>query len=140
VIELFDDQLRVSALSRLRLLSEMRHAVDQTELRLHYQPVLDLVDESVVGVEALLRWEHPTRGLVGPDGFIPFAERSGLIIRIGDWVLREACRQAAAWGRAEPGRSCPCRSTCPPVSSPGRGSDQLGAVGAERVRHRPLRR
>jgi diguanylate cyclase (GGDEF)-like protein/PAS domain S-box-containing protein len=101
VIELFDDTLRTIAASRLQLHSDLRHSTPNGELRLVYQPVVDLTDLSVVGVEALLRWQHPARGLVPPDEFIPFAERSGQIIQMGDWVMREACRQGARWQRAD---------------------------------------
>jgi len=104
VIELFDDLLRTSAASRLRMLVDMRHAVDAEQFRLHYQPVVTLEDEAVVGVEALLRWEDPLRGLVPPDEFIPLAERTGLITGIGAWVMIEACRQAASWISEEPSR------------------------------------
>jgi diguanylate cyclase (GGDEF)-like protein/PAS domain S-box-containing protein len=103
-IELFDEQLRVVAKARLRLLSEMHSAVEDNQLRLHYQPVVSLDDEVVVGLEALVRWEHPQRGLVPPDEFVPFAERSGLITGIGAWVMGEACRQASEWRRTEPHR------------------------------------
>jgi diguanylate cyclase (GGDEF)-like protein/PAS domain S-box-containing protein len=102
VIELFDEKLRIVAASRLALLSDLRHAAADREFRLVYQPVLTLDDEAVIGVEALIRWEHPQRGLVTPDEFIPFAERSGLIIGIGAWVMQEACRQAAAWAVSGP--------------------------------------
>jgi diguanylate cyclase (GGDEF)-like protein/PAS domain S-box-containing protein len=101
VIELFDEQLRTSSRSRLRLLHEMRHAAVDGELRVHYQPSLDLATETLLGMEALVRWQHPTRGMVAPDHFIPFAERSGLINGIGAWVLHEACRQTAAWAADE---------------------------------------
>jgi len=76
---------------------DLHTAASAGELRLAYQPILDLEDESVVGVEALVRWQHPVQGLVGPVVFMPYAERSGLIVDIGDWVIREACRQSAAW-------------------------------------------
>jgi diguanylate cyclase (GGDEF)-like protein/PAS domain S-box-containing protein len=105
VVEMFDEQLRTVTTSRLRLLSEMRHAAVDGELRLHYQPVVSLEDETIVGVEALVRWQHPRHGLVPPDEFIPFAEHSGLITEIGGWVMAEACRQAAQWtGDRLPGR------------------------------------
>jgi diguanylate cyclase (GGDEF)-like protein/PAS domain S-box-containing protein len=97
VIELFDEDLRLAATSRLRVLTEIRRAAPRDELVLHYQPVLRLVDESVVGVEALIRWQHPVRGLVMPDEFIPIAESSGLIPAIGSWVMAHACRQSARW-------------------------------------------
>jgi diguanylate cyclase (GGDEF)-like protein/PAS domain S-box-containing protein len=105
VIELFDQTLRGAAASRLALLSELRHAESNGELRLVYQPILGLADEEVVGVEALIRWQHPTRGLVVPDQFIPFAERSGMIVDIGAWVLNESCRQLATWNADFPGTS-----------------------------------
>jgi diguanylate cyclase (GGDEF)-like protein/PAS domain S-box-containing protein len=97
VVELFDEQLRAAASSSLLLLAEMRRAEGDRELRLYYQPVYQLHNEAVIGVEALIRWQHPTRGLVQPDDFVPFAERSGLIVGIGAWVVHEACEQAAAW-------------------------------------------
>lgn len=105
VIEIFDEPLRLVANSRLRTLTELRRAKVDGELLLYYQPVMDLAAEARIGDEALIRWRHPTRGLVPPDQFIPFAESSGLIIDIGAWVLLEACRQAAHWSRASPGRS-----------------------------------
>ena len=105
VIEIFDEPLRQVASSRLRTLTELRRARIQGEFLLHYQPVMDLAAEARIGDEALIRWRHPTRGLVPPDQFIPFAESSGLIIDIGAWVLREACRQAAIWSRCGDGRS-----------------------------------
>jgi diguanylate cyclase (GGDEF)-like protein/PAS domain S-box-containing protein len=105
VIELFDEALRTDAAHRLQMLSDLRRATDRGELRLVYQPVLGLGDETVVGVEALIRWHHPVRGLVPPDEFIPFAERSGLVTQIGAWVVQEACRQGAAWMRRCPAGS-----------------------------------
>jgi diguanylate cyclase (GGDEF)-like protein/PAS domain S-box-containing protein len=100
--ELFDEVMRARAIARLRLENELRHAVDGSELRLHYQPIVTLRDGSIDGFEALLRWEHPERGLVGPDEFIPVAEECGLIEPIGRWVLEEACGQAARWQRLRP--------------------------------------
>ena len=79
--------------------NELHHALDCGELTLFYQPQVNLHSGAVFGVEALLRWNHPTRGLVGPDQFIPLAEASGLIVPIGHWVLDEACRQLAEWKR-----------------------------------------
>jgi len=102
-IELFDEDLRMAASSRLRVLTEIRHAAPRGQLRLYYQPILRLEDETSVGVEALLRWKHPLRGLIPPDDFIPFAESSGLMPAIGTWVVGEACRQAAMWVRTDPG-------------------------------------
>ena len=80
--------------------ARLRDALERGEFRLHYQPQFDLQSGSIEGVEALARWEHPERGLVPPDEFIPVAERTGLIVPLGAFVLREACRQAKAWERA----------------------------------------
>ncbi len=100
--DVFDDDLRVRALARGRTENELRRALDSHELRLVYQPVVDLKEEHISGVEALLRWEHPQRGLVMPGDFIAVAEESGMIDRIGQWVLEEALRDAARWEQARP--------------------------------------
>ncbi|HUQ40148.1 MAG TPA: EAL domain-containing protein [Acidimicrobiales bacterium] len=91
-VELFDQAMRLRAMERLQIESDLRRALERGELELHYQPMVALADRSVVGVEALLRWNHPTRGMVGPDDFIPLAEETGIILPIGAWVLEEACR------------------------------------------------
>ncbi|MDA0353202.1 MAG: EAL domain-containing protein [Chloroflexi bacterium] len=94
---LFDETLDKFSIDRLRLESELRQAVERDQLRLHYQPEIDLPSGEIVGFEALVRWNHPTRGLVPPAEFITLAEETGEIISIGKWVLHEACRQAAEW-------------------------------------------
>jgi diguanylate cyclase (GGDEF)-like protein len=96
--EVFDASMRREALERLEFEGALRHALDDTELRLVYQPVVTLADGRIIGVEALLRWHHPVHGVIAPMRFIPIAERNGLIIPIGAWVLHEACLQLAAWG------------------------------------------
>lgn len=85
---------------RLEITSELRRAIGRRELELHYQPQIDVVTGAVVGLEALVRWRHPDRGLVLPDTFIPAAEDSELILDLGEWVLDEACRQASRWREA----------------------------------------
>lgn len=102
----FDSSMRLRARERLAIENDLRVAIANAELRVHYQPIVSLADGSLESVEALVRWEHPVRGLMPPTRFIPIAEESGLIIDIGDWVLREACRQLAAW-RTELGPAAP---------------------------------
>jgi len=96
--EVFDESMRRHALERLDLESGLRQALHFGELRLVYQPLVTLDDERVTGVEALLRWDHPVYGAIPPLRFVPLAERNGLIIPIGAWVVQEACRQLAVWG------------------------------------------
>lgn len=95
--QFFDSTLRDRAAERLTIESELRRALEQDELRLHYQPLQGLSTGVVHGVEALVRWEHPHRGLLLPDQFLAVAEESTLIVEVGRWVLDEACRQLAEW-------------------------------------------
>jgi len=93
----FDPSMAVDMRAQAELLQDLRSAVERGQLRLYYQPKIDAFSLQVTGAEALLRWEHPSRGMVSPSVFIPLAERHGLIGQIGLWVVNEACRQAAAW-------------------------------------------
>jgi diguanylate cyclase len=97
----FDRGLRESRQATARLLERLRGAVERDEMVLHYQPIIRLADERMVGVEALVRWQPPGERMVPPDRFIPAAEDSGLIVPIGAWVLREACHAAAEWHRRD---------------------------------------
>lgn len=96
-IEVYREDDERNVISRLRTSNELHRALERDELELHYQPVVDLHTQTLVGMEALVRWQHPTRGLLLPLEFVPLAEDSGLIVPLGNWVLREACRQVTAW-------------------------------------------
>jgi diguanylate cyclase (GGDEF)-like protein len=96
-VEFFKKSISTRAAKHLSLEADLRKALERQEFTLNYQPRLALKDLRVEAVEALLRWSHPQRGFVPPDEFIPLAEQSGLIVEIGDWVLREACAQARRW-------------------------------------------
>jgi diguanylate cyclase (GGDEF)-like protein len=97
VVVAYDASMRDHLAVWLETENELRRALDGGQLRLHYQPEIDLASSALFGVEALLRWEHPTRGELGPGDFLPVAESSGLIVPVGRWVIEEACRQARRW-------------------------------------------
>jgi diguanylate cyclase (GGDEF)-like protein/PAS domain S-box-containing protein len=100
--EIFDEAMRLRASERLEVLNELRLALLHDQFTAWYQPVVDVATGRVVGCEALARWQHPTKGLVLPDSFIPHAEETGAIVTLGAIVLTQACRQVAAWNRARP--------------------------------------
>ena len=103
-IEVFEPRMHAAAQTRLALKVDLERALERGEFFVVYQPVIDLSTLKMVGVEALLRWQHPERGVVGPYEFIPVAEETGLIIPLGRWVLEQACRQSRAWDSQAPTR------------------------------------
>ena len=103
--QLFNQAMHDQASTRLKLENELRRAVENREFRLHYQPIINLQTNKIVGFESLVRWQHPERGIVPPAEFIPIAEETGLIIPLGEWVLRESCRQLHEWHNENPQNS-----------------------------------
>src|SRR5262249_38462644 len=102
---IFNPNLHQLASRKLTIATELRKAVENEELVLHYQPQVEVEGGRLIGVEALVRWEHPDRGLLGPGEFIAIAEETQLIVPMGAWILREACRQAAEWREQLPSDS-----------------------------------
>ena len=100
--KVFDQAMHGRALGRLEVEHDLRRAIERGEFVVHYQPIVNLQTGGLWGVEALVRWDHPERGLLNPDEFVPVAEESGLVVPMGELVLEEACRRAAEWQRAFP--------------------------------------
>ncbi|MBV8160680.1 MAG: EAL domain-containing protein [Acidimicrobiia bacterium] len=100
----YEPSMHAAVVERVEVTADLQRAIERDELVLHYQPIVDLATEQIVAVEALVRWEHPVRGMVPPLEFIPVAEETGLIVPIGRWVLNRACQDMAAWRRLHPER------------------------------------
>lgn len=133
-IDLFDGNLRRQAMVVMRTEAELRTALEQGQLCLYYQPIVALQDNSIAGFEALMRWNHPDRGVVSPAEFIPLAEESGLIVPMGRWALCEAVRQLAAWQRAFP-RTEPLFMSVNVSSRQFRDDDLVGLVRSVVTEH-----
>jgi EAL domain-containing protein (putative c-di-GMP-specific phosphodiesterase class I) len=102
--EVFDERTLGRVSDRLDLETDLRHALERGEFQVFYQPIVDLSSDRIVEMEALVRWDHPRRGRVSPDQFIPVCEETGMIVQLGEWVLEQACRQAAKWQQRYPSR------------------------------------
>ncbi|GBE41615.1 cyclic di-GMP phosphodiesterase Gmr [bacterium BMS3Bbin09] len=100
--EVFDNSMYDNAVARLQLETDLRQAMNQEEFRLHYQPIISMKTGKITGVEGLIRWQHPLKGLINPDEFIPTAEETGLIVTIGEWVISEAAHQLSRWQKIFP--------------------------------------
>jgi EAL domain-containing protein (putative c-di-GMP-specific phosphodiesterase class I) len=94
---LFDPTMEAKSLERILMENELRKAIEQEQFQIHYQPKMDIGSQSLTGMEALVRWVHPEMGVISPGKFIPIAEESGLIVELGEWILKEACRQNKKW-------------------------------------------
>jgi len=118
-VEIFNEVLRARASEWMASTSALRHALDRGEFVVHYQPVVDLTTGVLLSAEALIRWEHPDRGFVSPDDFIPLAEESGLIVPIGAWVLGQACERLAKWQLTNPSMTVAVNLSVRQIVSPG---------------------
>jgi len=139
--EFFSDGLRAQAITRFETETGLRKAIDENQLVVYYQPIVSLANHCICGYEALVRWNHPERGLVAPGEFIPIAEESDLILLLGRWVLREACRQMAEWqlqNPAEPPLVISVNVSARQLSDPRLVEDVELALAESGLRHESL--
>ena len=129
-VAIFEPHMHAAALARLEVDAELRTAQAKGELELFYQPLVSLPEGELVGVEALLRWHHPVRGLVGPTEFIPIAEQTGLVVELGQWVLVTACRQLADWQSRQGPGSVAVNLSARQLLSPGFVEEVAAALAA----------
>ena len=132
--ELFDDSVRERVMERLETEAALRLAIENDELRLVFQPEVSLTDGTVVGVEALVRWQHPDRACSGPGAFLPLAEETGLIVPMGTWALDQACRHATEWRGNH--RDAAVRGVGQPLGPPALRTGAAAAGGRHRGDHR----
>jgi diguanylate cyclase (GGDEF)-like protein len=124
-VQTFDPELHVAVLERHELIADLQRAVDRDEFELHYQPIVDLASGKICALEALVRWNHPVRGVVYPDAFIPAAEETGLILPLGRLILQKACAQARDWQERLPGHG----ELCMGINLSARQLQQVSFVG-----------
>ena len=131
----FESSLHQAAVDRLEKRAALEKAIEAGELRVHYQPIVQMADGEMVGVEALVRWEHPTLGLVPPQEFIPLAEESGLVVPMGSWVLNQACADLARWQLLAAPGSVPMRVSVNVAARQLQSPTFLAMVDEALVRH-----
>jgi diguanylate cyclase (GGDEF)-like protein len=124
---IFEPYMHAAVVERAELEADLQRVVERNELVLHFQPIVELESAEIVGVEALVRWRHPARGLIGPDAFIPLAEETQLMPELGRWILAAACREAANWQRLAPLKLSVNLSACQ-LDAPGLAGDVAAAL------------
>ena len=136
--QVYDRKLRAQQVQRLRTESQLRRAIDRGELTMYYQPILNVEDRSWSGVEALVRWQHPQRGLLAPDEFIPLAEETGLIVPLGKCVLEMVCAQAHEWAQTLPGIQIAINASPVELAHPSTATEIKSTVERSRLPPRAL--
>jgi diguanylate cyclase (GGDEF)-like protein len=136
--QLFDCEMDTRVRAKVRLEAQLARALERDQLALHYQPIIDTRTNHVTGFEALVRWQHPEQGMLGPSLFIPIAEDTGLIRSIGQWVLETACRQLQQWSRTNPALTMSVNLSAYQLAHPDLVSSVLGAIEATSIAPRQL--